>query len=133
MTFQNPLKSPCSSLQSQLQSFIMNSLILRGSIPRGVTRLVGCKPQNLQFLKPELNFAQSSPSFTRNLRTTANAASSEATVTPPEPQGRNAYERLDSIDPSLHPYLVSEQRPVSITSLWGDNDRMVIAFARSMG
>ena len=30
-------------------------------------------------------------------------------------------------------YLTSEQKQVDITSLWGDQDRAVVVFARSMG
>ena len=38
--------------------------------------------------------------------------------------------------PALHlitVYLVSTQQQVDITSLWGEDERVVLAFARSMG
>ena len=33
----------------------------------------------------------------------------------------------------LQVYLVSEQKEIDITSLWGENDRAMLVFARSMG
>ena len=40
---------------------------------------------------------------------------------------------LDHSDRYVQPWLVSEQKQVDITSLWGKDDTMMLVAARSMG
>lgn len=43
------------------------------------------------------------------------------------------YVPLDHGDRYVQPWLVSEQKQVDVTSLWGKDDTMMLVAARSMG